>query len=192
MEATLQWANASQVTAHLWVGGDLEVTDDELAASQLDELDAAGITDIVDLRLEWSDEDWVTAAKPHIRYRWLGVDDAGQRMPDEWFDAGTEHVLTQLSSGGTGPGALPHGHQPGPLDGVRGHARTRLGPDRGARPDPAAAADRVRRIRRGRDRLVAPQERCQPDRTSRSPSTNPRGGAATTISTSPTSSARSD
>lgn len=97
---TFRWANASRVTDQLWVGGDLEVTDDQLAARQLDELDAAGLTDIVDLRQEWDDEDWVTEAKPHIRYRWLGVDDAGQAMPDEWFDTGTSYVLTQLKYGG--------------------------------------------------------------------------------------------
>lgn len=104
---TLHWANASQITDQLWVGGDLEITDDELASLQLDELDDAGITDIVDLRLEWNDNDWVTVAKPHIRYHWLGVDDAGQKMPDEWFDRGTEHVLTQINSGGR---ALVHCH----------------------------------------------------------------------------------
>lgn len=96
----LRWANASQLTDQLWIGGDLEVTDDKLAAMQLDELDVAGITDIVDVRLEWDDEDWATVAKPHIQYRWLGVDDAGQTMPDEWFEIGTEHVLAQLNNGG--------------------------------------------------------------------------------------------
>ena len=97
---TFRWANASRITEQLWIGGDLEVTDDELAATQLDELDAAGITDIVDLRLEWDDEDWVTVAKPDILYTWLGVDDAGQQMPDEWFDTGTQHVLARLACGG--------------------------------------------------------------------------------------------
>lgn len=95
-----RWANASQVAERLWIGGDLETRDEELAAVQLDELAAAGITDILDLRLEWSDEDWVSVAKPSMRYLWLGVDDAGQRMPDEWFDVGTSYVLSQLESGG--------------------------------------------------------------------------------------------
>lgn len=103
----LQQANASRVTDHLWVGGDLEVTDNELATRQLDELDTAGITHIVDLRLEWDDTEWVTTAKPHIRYQWLGVDDAGQKMPDEWFNVGTEYVLAQLKHGGT---VLVHCH----------------------------------------------------------------------------------
>jgi len=37
------WANASRVNDHLWVGGDLEMTDQVLAVTQLDELDAAGL-----------------------------------------------------------------------------------------------------------------------------------------------------
>lgn len=102
MEPTNEFrlANASWVTEQLCIGGDLEITDDELAAAQLEELDAAGITDIVDVRIEWNDEDWVADAKPHIRYRWLGVDDAGQRIPDEWFETGTEYVFSQLNNGG--------------------------------------------------------------------------------------------
>lgn len=104
---TFQLANASRVTDRLWIGGDLEVFDPDLSFAQLDELDDAGITDIVDLRLEWDDEEWVTAQMPHLRYRWLGVDDAGQAMPDEWFEVGTAHVVRQLNSGAT---VLVHCH----------------------------------------------------------------------------------
>jgi len=64
-------------------------------------------TDVVDLRLECNDEAWVTEDKPHLGYRWLGVDDAGQRMPDEWFDIGTGHILARLEGGGT---VLVHCH----------------------------------------------------------------------------------
>jgi dual specificity phosphatase 3 len=102
-----EWANACRVTERIWVGGDLEITDPGMACVQLDELDAAGLTDIVDLRLEWNDEVWVTRHKPHLRYRWLGVDDAGPRMPDEWFDVGTHHVLGRLEAGAT---VLVHCH----------------------------------------------------------------------------------
>jgi protein-tyrosine phosphatase len=98
--AVMQLANVSGVTDSLWVGGDLEVFDPELAIAQLVELDEAGVTDIVDLRLESNDEQWVTKAKPHLRYRWLGVDDAGQQMPDEWFETGTSHVLAAMKREG--------------------------------------------------------------------------------------------
>ncbi len=87
--------------------GDLEVRKPTLAAVQLAEIDAIGITDILDCRMEWDDEEWVSAAVPHIDYRWLGVADAGQRMPDRWFDAGTEHICPRLSDGRT---VLAHCH----------------------------------------------------------------------------------
>lgn len=104
---TPTYANISQLTGNLWVGGDFEVPRPELAAAQLAEVDDLGITDIVDCRSEWSDEEWVTAAAPHIGYRWLGVDDAGAQMPDEWFEAGTSHILRCIEGGGT---ALVHCH----------------------------------------------------------------------------------
>jgi dual specificity phosphatase 3 len=97
-------ANANQLTDQLWIGGDLATSDTggvtALALAQLDEIEAAGITDIVDLRLEWNDESWVEARKPRLRYHWLGVDDAGQHMPDEWFASGTQVVLDSIAAGG--------------------------------------------------------------------------------------------
>jgi dual specificity phosphatase 3 len=97
-------ANATRLTDCLWIGGDLETSATgavtALALAQLDEIEAAGITDILDLRLEWNDESWVEARKPHLRYHWLGVDDAGQRMPDEWFATGTKVVLDSVAGGG--------------------------------------------------------------------------------------------
>ena len=99
-QAAMKVANVSGLTDNLWVGGDLEVRDPELALAQLDELAEAGISDIVDLRLEWNDQDWVTKAMPHLKYRWLGVDDAGQRMPDDWFDTGTSYALAAINRGG--------------------------------------------------------------------------------------------
>lgn len=105
--SALSWANASQITPTLWIGGDLESRRLTLAMTQLAELDAAGVTDIVDCRIEWNDHEWVTAAKPHIGYRWLGVDDAGQAMPDEWFDTGVAHALAAIDAGGV---VLTHCH----------------------------------------------------------------------------------
>lgn len=78
-----------------------------MASRQLDELVAAGLTDIVDVRLEWNVEHWVTEAQTLLGYRWLGVGDAGQRMPDDWFDLGTDHVLERLAAGAT---VLTHCH----------------------------------------------------------------------------------
>lgn len=139
MSAAVVHANASQVTSQLWIGGDLEVRQPTLAAIQLSELEARGITDIVDVRLEWNDEEWITATKPHIRYFWLGVDDTGQTMPDEWFDTGTEYIRAQFKIGGN---VLVHCHMGinrGPSIGFA--AMLTLG------WDPIDALDRIRQAR---------------------------------------------
>jgi dual specificity phosphatase 3 len=135
----LRHANASQVTPQLWVGGDLETRSPTLAHVQLGELVAVGITDIIDVRLEWDDCEWVADAHPHIGYLWLGVDDAGQKMPDRWFDAGTDHVLAATNDGGT---VLVHCHMGinrGPSMGFA--AMLALG------WDPIEALDRIRQRR---------------------------------------------
>lgn len=139
MTGEAKHANASQVTSQLWIGGDLEVRQPTLAGVQLSELDVLGITNIVDVRLEWNDEDWVTSAKPHIGYHWLGVDDAGQRMPDQWFDEGTEMITAAISRGGK---VLVHCHMGinrGPSMGFA--AMLALG------WDPVEALDRIRKTR---------------------------------------------
>ena len=100
-------ANISQVTPSIWIGGDLETLRPAFAGLQLGEIEELGITDIVDVRLEWNDHGWVREAKPHIGYLWLGVDDAGQSIPDNWFDEGTKHILERIRDGGT---VLTHCH----------------------------------------------------------------------------------
>lgn len=81
--------NLDAVTPWLATGGDLHP--DEVQAHQdLAGIRAAGITHILDLRVEWSDEAFVAEHAPELVYVHLGVDDAGQRLPDEWFDAGIE------------------------------------------------------------------------------------------------------
>ncbi|MDQ0376000.1 protein-tyrosine phosphatase family protein [Cellulomonas humilata] len=107
MSAGTHHANASQLTANLWIGGDFEVTDPDLAALQVAELVAAGLSDVVDLRLEWDDEDWFARRWPALEYRWLGVDDAGQRMPGQWFDEGVGLILSRIEAGGV---VLAHCH----------------------------------------------------------------------------------
>lgn len=77
-------ANADFVTDRLAVGGDLSPTFTR-ARAQLDELVAAGVTHIVDLREEWSDEALVQLWAPGVRYLQHRVADAGQRIGHEWF-----------------------------------------------------------------------------------------------------------
>ncbi len=85
----LSLANANFVTDRLAVGGDLS-PNFARARRQLDELVSAGITHIVDLREEWSDETLVATWAPQVRYLQHRVADAGQRIGPEWF--------TELSS----------------------------------------------------------------------------------------------
>lgn len=77
-------ANASFVSERLAVGGDLSANF-RRARSQLDELVAAGITHIVDLRSEWTDETLVAEWAPQVRYLHHPVADAGQVIGPDWF-----------------------------------------------------------------------------------------------------------
>jgi protein-tyrosine phosphatase len=79
------------------VGGDLDVTDDALAAQQLLELFELGVTHIVDCRLE-ADEQELFDGIPEIAYLHAGMDDAGQAIPDSWFDETVGWVLDALSA----------------------------------------------------------------------------------------------
>lgn len=99
-------ADASFVTPQLAVGGSLAY-DDELAARQVAELVSLGVTHIVDLREEWSDEEFVTALESSLTYLHLGVDDHGGAMEDDWFDAGVAAVVDAVAGGGT---VLVHCH----------------------------------------------------------------------------------
>jgi dual specificity phosphatase 3 len=92
-------ANISRVTYQLFTGGDLplHLGGDAMLAHLL-EMRAAGITHILDNRIEWSDEQFVATHAPDLRYLHNGQDDAGQRMPDTWFDRGVSFALTALEN----------------------------------------------------------------------------------------------
>lgn len=78
-------ANAHFVTDQVLIGGDLDAWDGELAVRQLLELLQLGVTHVLDVRVEWSDEELVAQLAPEVSYLRLGIDDAGQRVPDAWF-----------------------------------------------------------------------------------------------------------
>ena len=103
----LSTANAAFVTDQLLVGGDLDTRDTELATSQLRELVEAGVTHVVDARIEWNDEEWVSEHAPEIGYLHHGMDDAGQEVPAEWFDVGVSWALEAMEAQGT---VLTHCH----------------------------------------------------------------------------------
>jgi dual specificity phosphatase 3 len=79
----------------LVLSGDLD-SHRPVAERQLGEWIAAGITHIIDVRDEWSDELMVAEIAPTLRYTNLGVDDAGQPMEDTWFDLGVAAAIEAL------------------------------------------------------------------------------------------------
>ena len=136
-------ANISYIANRVWTGGDLPSDlGEEAMLADLADIQAAGITDILDNRIEWSDEEFVRTHAPNLGFMWNGADDAGQLMPDEWFDAGVEFALDALEGPGrAGAGPLSHGHQPRPVDGVGDPAGQRGGTRRRADRDPPGPTD---------------------------------------------------
>lgn len=103
----LSAANAHFVTDKLLIGGDLDYRSRELATEQIVELHDIGVTHVIDVRVEWSDADWVAELLPGLEYFHHGIDDAGQAVPAEWFQTGVDYALEALDSGGM---VLAHCH----------------------------------------------------------------------------------
>ncbi|RYG11844.1 MAG: hypothetical protein EON92_09625, partial [Burkholderiales bacterium] len=96
---TFDTANADFIDDFLLVGGDLD-TDNDLAADQAVELaDDARVTHVLDVRLEANDSA-LWAQLPEVHYLWNGMDDAGQAVPDDWWDSTTDWVVNAITSGG--------------------------------------------------------------------------------------------
>ena len=93
---SFELANASFVTPRLVVGGDLDQWDDHLAQRQLGELVAHGVTHVVDVRIEADDSSWVSRLTDRVTYLWHGMDDAGQKVPAEWFETAVAWVEDAL------------------------------------------------------------------------------------------------
>lgn len=102
-------ADINQVADRVWTGGDMPShLGGDAMLDALAGLRAAGITHIIDNRLEWSDEDFVRQHAPEMTYVWNGQDDAGQAMPDAWFERGVGTALGALAQPGTA--VLAHCH----------------------------------------------------------------------------------
>ena len=84
-----------EVTDWLYLCGDLPPNPD-LAAEQLEMWRAAGITDIVDVREEWSDAELVADLAPEIRYHHLGTHDNGGTQSPRWFAEGLDALHAAL------------------------------------------------------------------------------------------------
>ncbi|MCB0998759.1 MAG: dual specificity protein phosphatase family protein [Acidimicrobiales bacterium] len=93
------WRRLCWVTPQLALCGDLPDGDPDKREA-LYEWIAAGVTHIVDTRLERNDEWFVRTNAPKVGYTWVGVDDHGGRQPDWWFDEGVAGVVGGLRDGG--------------------------------------------------------------------------------------------
>jgi hypothetical protein len=82
--------------------------DDTDAGDRLAGWVAAGVTHVIDNRIEANDESFVAVHAPGLAYLHNPTDDAGQRMADAWFDRGVAFALDALAQ----PGAkvLSHCH----------------------------------------------------------------------------------
>lgn len=96
----------SRLTDQLFTGADLPRHSVDEFAAELDRWEQRGITHIVDNRIEASDLDALADLAPDITYCENGEDDAGQVMPDSWFDAGVGFALEAM----TDPAARVHVH----------------------------------------------------------------------------------
>ena len=91
-----QVANAQFVADRLLVGGDLDLFDNDHALRQRAELIDTGVTHVVDCRIEWDDAAaWAGTGVHYVR---APIDDAGQRVPAEWFEAMVGRVLGWLDA----------------------------------------------------------------------------------------------
>lgn len=97
LDAAALWRRLCEVDPRIVVSGDLSL-DPEAARRQLDEWIAAGITDIVDVRVESNDADLVADFAPGLRYHWAPTHDDGTGQPDAWFDRTVDRVLEILDA----------------------------------------------------------------------------------------------
>ncbi|WP_187291309.1 hypothetical protein [Cellulomonas flavigena] len=65
------------------------------------------MTHIVDARIEWDDDRFVAAHAPGVACLHHGMDDAGQEVPEEWFDVAVGWAVPAIADGGV---VLTHCH----------------------------------------------------------------------------------
>ena len=100
---TAQHANLHFVTPTLAIGGDVTP---QRSAEQLADVDTLGITHVIDCRIEWDDIALFAQHLPHVMYLHHGMDDAGQDVPAEWFDA----AIAWIDAAGPDAVVLTHCH----------------------------------------------------------------------------------
>ncbi len=93
-------ADMDWITPDLAVGGDL-LHDPIEAAAQARWLERQGVTDIIDCRGEYSDEDLVADVCPGIRYHHLPTGDHGGELDPEWWETGVAIGQVVADRGGS-------------------------------------------------------------------------------------------
>lgn len=96
-----------QVNDWLFVSGDLDTFRPQNGLIQLGEWVENGVTDIIDVRGEYDDIDFVNRYASHINYHYLGTHDNGGSQSDSWFEAGVAVIADVVERGGK---AIVHCH----------------------------------------------------------------------------------
>ena len=99
MNHTFKQANADFITDFLIVGGDLDLDNQRAIDQAIELVETAGVTHVLDVRLEGNDT-WFWGHLPDVAYRWDGMDDAGQAVPDAWWDRITDWAVSAITAGG--------------------------------------------------------------------------------------------
>ena len=104
----LMWRQICWVSRSLAVSGDLSYNR-EAARIQLSEWEAAGITDVFDMRGEADDTQFIHE-NSSITSHWFGVDDNGGKRDDAWFESVRDMAYEVLNDLGRDRKILVHCH----------------------------------------------------------------------------------
>lgn len=91
------WRKICWVHDQLAVSGDLSSNKNK-ALEQLRKWETAGITDIFDMRGEADDTQFIHQHSETIISHWFGVDDAGTKRSDQWFEDFVTRALEILEN----------------------------------------------------------------------------------------------
>ena len=104
----LMWRQICWVSRSLAVSGDLSYNR-EAARIQLSEWEAAGITDVFDMRGEADDTQFIHE-NSSITSHWFGVDDNGGKRDDAWFESVRDMAYEVLNDFSRNRKILVHCH----------------------------------------------------------------------------------
>ena len=104
----LMWRQICWVSRSLAVSGDLSYNR-EAARIQLSEWEAAGITDVFDMRGEADDTQFIHE-NSSITSHWFGVDDNGGKRDDAWFESVRDMAYEDLNDFSRDRKILVHCH----------------------------------------------------------------------------------